>query len=136
MVLYGCESWKLTTHLARGIQAFENKCYRRMLAISYKEQKTNDYVCQEVSRTSGAYAVNRRKLSWFSHVCRHDTLPKILQGSVNGRRRRGRPHKSWKDNIKEWTTQSMLSLHKTGVDGRSSQPRRLSGTTTPGRHGF
>ena len=43
---------------------------------------------------------------------RHDTLPKvILQGTVDGIRRRGRRlRKSWKDNIKEWTRQSMSSL--------------------------
>ena len=55
--------------------------------------------------------VMRRKLSWFGHVCRHDTLPEImLQGTVDGWRRRGRPRKSWKDNIKQWTGQSMSSL--------------------------
>ena len=38
--------------------------------------------------------VRRRKLSWFGHVCRHDTLPKITpQGTVDGSRRRGRPRK-------------------------------------------
>ena len=32
--------------------------------------------------------VKRRKLSRFDHVCRHNTLPKIiLQGTVNGSRR-------------------------------------------------
>ena len=50
--------------------------------------------------------------------CRHDTLPKIiLQGSMDGRRRRGRSRKSWKDNIKEWMGQSMSLLHIT--DDRS-----------------
>ena len=42
--------------------------------------------------------VRRRKLSWLGHVFRHDSLPKfILQGSVDGRRGRGRPRNSWKD---------------------------------------
>ena len=50
----------------------------------------------------------RCKLSWFGHVCRNDTLPKItLQGTVDGSRRRGRPRKSLEGNIKEWTGQSM-----------------------------
>ena len=54
--------------------------------------------------------VKRRKLSWFGNVCRHDTLPKIiLQGYMDGKRRRGRLCKYWKD-IKEWTGQSMSSL--------------------------
>ena len=29
---------------------------------------------------------------------------------MDGIRRRGKPRKSWKDNINEWTAQSMLSL--------------------------
>ena len=34
---------------------------------------------QHPHRTSGYYlsAVSGRKLSWFGHVCGHDTLPKI-----------------------------------------------------------
>ena len=67
----------------------------------------------------------RRKLSWFGHVCRHDTLPKIiLQGSVDGKRRRGIPRKSSKDNIEEWTGQSMSSLLRVAEDRR-----RLSAVT-------
>ena len=62
-----------------------------------------------------------RKLSWFGHVCHHDTLPKkiILQGAMEGSRRRGRPRKSWEDSIKEWTGQSMSSLlHSADDRGR------------------
>ena len=72
--------------------------------------------------TSGAFTVKRHKLSWIGHVCRHDTLLKIiLLGTVDGSRRRGRPHKSWKDNMKEWTGQSMSSLlHITDDRGRWS----------------
>ena len=49
-------------------------------------------------RTSGTFIVKRRKLSWFGHVCCHDTLPKIiLQWTVDGSRRRGRSRKSSMD---------------------------------------
>ena len=35
---------------------------------------------------------------------RRDTLPKVMQqGTVDGRHRRGRRRKSWKDSIEEWT---------------------------------
>ena len=63
--------------------------------------------------------VNRRKLSWFGDVCRHGTLPKIiLHGSVDGGRRSGKLRKLWKDNIKEWTGQSMSSLRRVAEDRR------------------
>ena len=71
---------------------------------------------------------------------RHNTLPNIiLQGTVDGSRRTGRPRHSWKDNNKEWSCQSMSSLLHIAdgreVDGQSSHlleyPRM-----TPGRHGY
>ena len=50
-------------------------------------------------------------------VCRHDTLRNIiLKGTVNSSRRRGRPGKLWKDNMKEWTSQSMSSLLRIADD--------------------
>ena len=81
------------------------------LGLSYKEHKTNEYVWQQVNILAGRRefllsTVIRRKLSWFGHVCRHDTPPTIIpQGTVDGR-----PHKSWRDNVKEWTGQSLSSL--------------------------
>ena len=61
--------------------------------------------CSQVSILAGPQelllsTVKRRKLSWFGHICRHDTLLKfMLQGYVDGRRRRGRPRKSWKGQL-------------------------------------
>ena len=34
----------------------------------------------------------------------------ILQGTVNGKRKRGRQKKRWEDNIKEWTGMDFASL--------------------------
>ena len=42
------------------------------------------------------------KIVW--HVSRSSGLAKtILQGTVKGKRKRGRQKKRWEDNIKEWT---------------------------------
>ena len=115
-----------------------------MLGMSYREHKTNDYVWQQVRILAGPQKlllsiVKGHRLSWFGHVCRHDTLPNvILQVSVDGSRR-GRPRKSWKNNIKEWTGQSMSSLLCVAEDGRRwatiieevsvGVPQRLLGVT-------
>ena len=42
IVLYGCETWTLTAALEKKIQAFETKCMRKILRISWTEHKTND----------------------------------------------------------------------------------------------
>ena len=102
--------------MEKGIQAFEFKCLRRLLNITYHERKTNQYVWQVVENLVGPQepllaTVKRRKLQWYGHVSRHDTLSKtILQGTVEGGRKRGRQRKSWSDNVKSWTEMSTPQL--------------------------
>ena len=61
-----------------------------------------------IGNTIGPYedlltSKKRRKLKWYGHVTRSSGLAKtILQGIVQGGRRRGRQRKRWEDNIKEW----------------------------------
>ena len=56
--------------------------------------------------------VKKRKLRWFGHVIRSsDLCKKVLQGTVQGKRKGGRQKKRWEDNIREWT----------GLDFNSSQ---------------
>ena len=98
------------------------KCMRKLLRISYLERKTNEFVKARfqsfVDPTEPLLAkLKRRKLQWFGHVTRHDTLSKtILQRTVEGRRKRGRQRKSWLDNVKEWTTLSMPELLSQATD--------------------
>ena len=44
LLLCGCERWTLTADLERRMQAFEIKCYRRVLVVSQREHKANEYV--------------------------------------------------------------------------------------------
>ena len=107
--LYACESWTLTKDLERRIQATEMRCYRRLLGISYKDRITNEEVKNRVQQTIGPFesllsSVKKRKLKWYGHTVRSSGLAKtILQGTVRGRRARGRPKKRWEDNIQDWT---------------------------------
>ena len=59
---------------------------------------------------------------WFGHISRSSSLAQtILQGTVKGKRRRGRHRKRWEDNIKEWTEWTLpvqLGHLKTGQDGK------------------
>ena len=55
--------------------------------------------------------VSKQKLTWFGHVSKSSGLAKtILQGTVKGKRKRGRQKKRWEDNIKEWTEMDFASL--------------------------
>ena len=113
--LYACESWTLTAELEKRMQAFEMRCYRRLLNISYKDHVTNEEVRRKIQAAIGEYdelltLVKKRKLRWFGHVSRSSGLAKtILQGTVKGKRKRGRQKKWWEDNIKEWTGMDRLA---------------------------
>ena len=85
--LYACESWTLTAELKKRMQAFEMKCYRRLLNISYKDHVTNEEVRRKIQAAIGEYdelltLVKKQKLRWFGHVSRSSGLAKtILQGT-------------------------------------------------------
>ena len=51
ILLYGCESWTLKADLERRIQAFENKRYKMILGISYREH-TNKLICMAKGKIS------------------------------------------------------------------------------------
>ena len=107
--LYACETWTITADIERRIQALEMTCFRKLLGNSYRDHITNEEVKSRIGNAIGPYedlltTVKRRKLKWFGHVTRSSGLAKtILQGTVQGGRRRGRQRKRWEDNIKEWT---------------------------------
>ena len=73
--LYACESWTLTAELEKRTQAFEMRCYRRLLNISYKDHVTNEEVRRKIQAAIGEYdelltLVKKRKpclkVFWFS----------------------------------------------------------------------
>ena len=82
-LLNGCETWTLLADSENTIQAFETKCMRKLLRISYLEHKTN---------------VVHRNLFWqlSTETCmvqaRHTPQPPlqtIPQGTLEGGRHRG-----------------------------------------------
>ena len=85
------------------------RCFRKLLDINYRDHITNEEVKRRIQQKIGPYKdllniVKSRKLKWYGHVTRSTGLAKtILQGTVPGGRKKGRPKKKWEDNIREWT---------------------------------
>ena len=74
--LYACESWTLTAELQKRTQAFEMRCYRRLLNISYKDRVTKHEVRRKIQSAIGEYddflltLIKKWKLIWLGHVSR------------------------------------------------------------------
>ena len=85
------------------------RCFRRLLGISYRDHVTNEKVGNRIRQATGPHedlltTVKKRKLRRYGHKTRSTGLAKmILQGTVQGGRRRGRQKKRWEDNVTEWT---------------------------------
>ena len=46
--LYACESWTLTAEVEKRMQAFEMRCYQRLMNILYKDHPTNEEVRRKI----------------------------------------------------------------------------------------
>ena len=100
----------MNSEIVRMIDALEMWVYRRILRISWTRKKTNVEVLIEVGvRTRRMLAeVKQRKLRYYGHVRRHNTIQKmIMEGRIDGTRSRGRQRKTWIENIKTTTDKTM-----------------------------
>jgi len=77
--------------------------------------------------------VKARKLAYCGHTMRKQgsCLEKeIMQGTMPGGRRRGRPHTAWMDNIKTWTGLSVEESMKMTED-RDEWRKYVHGVANP-----
>ena len=81
------------------------RCHRRILNISYKDHVTSKEIRRKIQAVIGEYdelliLVKKRKLKGFGYVSVSPDLAKImLQGTVKGKRRKGRWKERWEDII-------------------------------------
>jgi len=110
---YGSESWAMTKNDRKRVDAFEMWCYRRLLRVSWVDKRTNNWILETIgTQLMLRSSIDSRKLRYFGHVSRKDgSLEKlIMQGMVEGSRRRGRPTTAWTDDIKRNTGLKMAAV--------------------------
>ena len=110
--LYSAETWTLTTEMENKINAFEMWIYRRMLKISYQDHVTNEDVLKRMKETPHLLKeIKRRKIQYLGHIIRGNEIQKdLVEGKVEGTRKRGRPRSSWLGEIEKWTGMKMIEL--------------------------
>ena len=92
VVMYGCESWTTKKAECRRIDAFELRCWRRLLRVPWTARRFNHSFLKE---TSPEYSLEglmlKLKFQYFSHLMqRADSLEKsLMMGKIGGKRRRG-----------------------------------------------
>ena len=102
VVIYGCESWTIKKAECQWIDASELWCWRRLLRVPWTARRSNQSILNEISSGCSLEGLMlKMKLQYFGHLMwRADSLEKILmQGKVEGRRRRGWQRMRWLDGI-------------------------------------
>ena len=94
MVMYGCESWTIKkAECWRIDDAFELRCWRRLLRVPWTASRSNQSILKEISPGYSLEGLMLKlKLQYFGHLMwRADSFEKTLMlGKIEGRRRRGR----------------------------------------------
>ena len=71
---YGCEAWIINKRDSTKITAFEMKCYRKILRLSWTEKVSNEEVLRKIGLKSPTLLQNvkKLKLGYFGHIKRHE----------------------------------------------------------------
>ena len=90
VVIYGCESWAIKKAECRRIDAFELRCWRRLLRVPWTARRSNQSILKEISPEYLLKGL-MLKLQYFGHLMRRtDSLEKtVMLGKIEGRRRWG-----------------------------------------------
>jgi hypothetical protein len=109
VVLYGCESWSLTSREECRLRVFENRVLRRIFGPKRDEvtgkwrRLHNKELYALYSSPSIIRVIKSRRLRWAGRVARMGERRgayKALVGKPEGRRPFVRPRHRWEDNIK------------------------------------
>ena len=102
VVTYGCESWTVKKAEGQRIDAFELRCWRRLLRVPWTARRSNQSVLREINpKYSLEGLMLKMKLQYFGHLMRiADSLEKsLILGKIEGRRRRGHQRMTWLNGI-------------------------------------
>lgn len=112
---FGSESWTLSNKLKSRIQSMEMKYLRKVLGVTRLDRLRNSVIREELQISPALETVERNQLRWFGHLNRMlPTRPtrKIYEARKHGRRPRGRPARTWEEEIEKIFTVRGITKHE------------------------
>ena len=121
VVMYGCESWTIRKVECQRIDAFELRCWRRLLRVPLGARRSNQSILKESNpehSLDGLTLKLKLKLQYFGYLMwSTDWLDKILiLGTIEGRRKRGWQRTRLSDGITDLLDMNLSMLWELVMD--------------------
>lgn len=99
ILLYDSENWKITKAEQNKLEAFQNKCLRRILRVFWPNTISNKVLLERTQMSSVEVQIRKRRWTWIGHILRRERKEDArvaLKWTPPGRRNRGRPKTTWR----------------------------------------
>ena len=110
VLLYGSETWTLTTKLKSKIQASEMRILRLIFGVTKRDRIRNEDIQKSLNVPSILTVIERNQLRWFGHILRMPDsrdVKRVYDWKPDKKRPIGRPRKRFRDQIKEITSREI-----------------------------